>query len=265
MSTNGLSASVRSLGVIGPGFGSWPEARAVLAGDTPWVPAPTRVPNPDMLPPAERRRVGAVVKLALCAGAEAVHAAGADASQLATVFASAGGDGANCHAICEALAGDDRRISPTRFHNSVNNAAAGYWGIATGAMATSTIVSAYDGSLAAGLIEALALAHALESPVLLVVYDHPYPEPLAAARRVSDAFAMALLLDPAANAGPRVQLGGFCDAAADLMADPAMEAVRSSIPAARGLPLLELLARDRSGTVVLDYLDDLRLDVSLSA
>ncbi|AWI79220.1 3-oxoacyl-ACP synthase [Parazoarcus communis] len=265
MSTQPLSASIRGVGLIGPGFDSWPEARAVLAGNAPWAAAATRVPSPGVLPPAERRRVGAVVKLALCAGIEAANAAGADASKLATVFASAGGDGANCHAICEALASDDRRISPTRFHNSVNNAASGYWGIATGAMATSTIISSYDGSLAAGLIEALALAHELAQPVLLLVYDHPYPEPLAAARQVSDAFAMALLLDPNGEDSPRLQLGDFSTAAADTMTDAAMDAVRSGIPAARGLPLLALLAQGRSGSVVIDYLDDLRLELSLSA
>ena len=35
------------------------------------------------------------------------------------------------HEICEALATDEREVSPTRFHNSVHNASAGYWGIAT--------------------------------------------------------------------------------------------------------------------------------------
>lgn len=265
MNAKPLSATIHSVGLIGPGFDNWPEARAVLAGDVPWSPVATRIPSPGVLPPAERRRVGAVVKLALCAGVEAVDAADADASRLATVFASAGGDGANCHAICEALASDDRRISPTRFHNSVNNAASGYWGIATGAMATSTIISSYDGSLAAGLIEALALAHELAQPVLLLAYDHPYPEPLAAARQVSDAFAMALLLDPRGNDAPRLQLGELCDAAADTLPDAAMDAVRSGTPAARGLPLLALLAQGRSGKVVIDYLDDLRLELSLTA
>ena len=59
MSTKPLSVAIRGVGLIGPGFDNWPAARAVLAGDTPWVPAATRVPSPGMLPPAERRRVGA--------------------------------------------------------------------------------------------------------------------------------------------------------------------------------------------------------------
>jgi len=262
-----LAAGIRAIGMIGPGFDDWNAARAVLQGtSTGWQPAATRIPSPTMLPPAERRRVGAVVKLALVAGMQAVEAAGADAATLATVFASAGGDGANCHAICEALAGNDRLISPTRFHNSVNNAASGYWGIATGAMATSTIVSAYDGSFAAGLVEALALTSSLDAPVLLVVYDHPYPEPLAAARPLHDAFAVALLLDPHATDGPRIALGELTDRVADTLDNPALESIRSGIPAARSLSVLHSLARLATGEaaeVVIDYVDDSRLCVNV--
>ena len=84
-------------------------------------------------------------------GFEAVAASGLDASGLVSVFSSSGADGDNCHAICETLAGTDRQISPTRFHNSVHNAPSGYWGIATGAMAPSTSICTYDATFGAGL------------------------------------------------------------------------------------------------------------------
>src|SRR6185369_1657864 len=115
-----------AIGLIGPGFADWPAARAVLAGTVPWQPAATVIPALQVLPPAERRRTGKVVKLALATGLQTLAAAGVERAELATVFASAGGDGENCHAICETLASADRMISPTRFHNSVNNAASGY-------------------------------------------------------------------------------------------------------------------------------------------
>ena len=112
----------------------WPSSQAVLGGSQPYQPRKTVLPPPALLPAAERRRSGAIVKLTLATGLEAIAAAGLDAASLPSVFSASGGDGENCHAICEMLASDDRQISPTRFHNSVHNAAAGYWSIATGAM-----------------------------------------------------------------------------------------------------------------------------------
>jgi hypothetical protein len=259
------TVSITGCGLLGPGFDDWHSARAVLREEAAWEPAPTRILAPELLPPAERRRIGAVVKLALNVGVQAARAANAAPRTLATVFASSSGDGANCHAICEMLAGPDRLLSPTRFHNSVNNASAGYWGIATGAQATSTIVSAFDGSFAAGLIEATTLATSLRQAVLFVAYDHPYPEPLAATRPIANAFAVALVLDPAPACGAlRLTLTGFSAQPADRLPG-ALEALRVDNPAARSLPLLDALARQQAGTVVLDYLDDLRLTLEVEA
>ena len=91
------------------------------------------------------------------------------------MFSSSAGDGNNCHEICQALASNDRQISPTRFHNSVHNAPSGYWSIASGAMATSSVVCAYDASFGAGLLEALAQVVADGTRCVLVSYDTDYP------------------------------------------------------------------------------------------
>src|SRR5207244_222580 len=130
------------------------------------------------LPSAERRRTGAVVRLALTAGLEATERAGVDAARLPAVFTSSGGDGENCHEICQVLASADRQLSPTRFHNSVHNAAAGYWGIATGRPARSTALGAYDAGVGAGLLEALTQVVAEGPAVLLIAYDASHPEPM---------------------------------------------------------------------------------------
>jgi hypothetical protein len=47
------------------------------------------------------------------------------------------------------------------------------------------------------------------------------------------------------------------------MADPALEALRSAIPAARSLPLLRLLAQGQAGRTVLEYLDVSRVAVQV--
>jgi hypothetical protein len=150
-----------ALSVIGPGGDNWDAWRAILQNPSQYEAAKTKTPAITALPPAERRRVGSGVKLALACGLDALAAAQADPSSLTTVFSSSGGDGENCHAICETLAGSDRLISPTRFHNSVHNAPSGYWGIASGAMLPSTSLCAHDASFAVGFLEAASLRHAL--------------------------------------------------------------------------------------------------------
>jgi hypothetical protein len=266
---NTLTGCIHSIGVLGPGLGDWASTRAVLRGELPHVAARTVLPPPAVLPPAERRRAGRVIKLALAVGAEAAAGATGAASvarELPTVFTSSGGDGDNCHEICAALASRERHISPTRFHNSVHNAAAGYWSIAYGCTEASTSLCAGDASFGAGLLEALSQLACSARPVLLLAYDADYPQPLHASRPIPDAFGVALLLVPAgtATALARVQLT-LTDAPAATMDSAVLESMRASIPAARSLPLLERLAQQRDGTVILDYLDSARLALELQS
>ncbi len=259
-----LSGCIEGIGVLGPGLPDWPTCAAVLAGTSPYQSARTVLSEPEALPPAERRRAGRVIKLALAIGAEALAHAGHEASGVPSVFSSSGGDGDNCHEICEALAGSERRISPTRFHNSVHNAAAGYWSIAHACTEASVTVCAYDASFAAGLIEALSQIAHDGRPVLLFAYDADYPPPLQQQRTIADAFGVSLLLgppeSPCALANLKVQL---CRQASSLLDSPQLEALRRSNPAARSLPLLQLLAQSRGGSVVLDYLDGISLAVEV--
>ena len=194
-----LTAHIEGIGLIGPGFDDWPAARAVLAGEAAYAAAPTNLPAPAALPPSERRRASRAIKVALAAGFEACRAAGLDPATLPSVFSASAGDGDNCHEICQQLATADRQISPTRFHNSVHNAPAGYWGIASGAMASSSVLCAYDASFGAGLLEALAQVAADRTAVALIVYDTDYPEPIFATRPVPDAFGVAMVLGPVAT------------------------------------------------------------------
>jgi hypothetical protein len=252
------------VGLAGPGLSSWSEGEPPLAGSASWHPEPTVVPQPQCLPATERRRTPASVKLALAVGLEATANAGADPRGLATVFTSSGGDAQNCHEICEALAGSERLISPTRFHNSVHNAAAGYWGIATGATAASSALAAYDASFGAGLLEAVTQVHTEGVPVLLVAYDTVQPEPLRRARPIAEAFAVALLLAPADTAAARARLRvRLSDAPVTVLADANLEALRAGVPAARSLPLLAALARRAAADVVLEYLKPQQLAVEV--
>jgi len=211
---------------------------------------------PTLLPAAERRRTGRVVRLALAVALEATTRADVEPAELASIFSSSGADGHNCHEICQALALPSRELSPTRFSNSVHNAAAGYWSIATGAKRESNVLCAFDASFCAGLLEALAHVAVEEQPVLFVAYDTDYPEPLRSKRPIPDAFGAAFVLTPHRERGSLARIeASLADRPADALFDPQLEALRASTPAARCLPLLERLAMRHPGLTVLDYLD----------
>ena len=262
-----MRAFVEGVGLVGPGLRGWAQCRSVLAGNEPYHPAPTAVAASELLPAAERRRTGMPVKLALAAGLEAFAGAARDAAGVATVFASSGGDCDNVHLVCEALAAPERQVSPTRFHNSVHNAAAGYWSIATRSRAASTSLCCYDASVAAGLLDAASQIAVEGDPVALVVYDHPYPEPLNAVRPVSASFGAALVLAPRATARAIAALDIVFvpqKAEAARMDDPGLEALRAGVAAARVLPLLAALARGSRETVILEYVAGTHLRVAVT-
>ena len=267
-----FEVAVRGIGLLAPGLGSWAVAEPVLRGEAAYVSADAVLPPPARLPPAERRRAGPSIRLAMAVADEAVAHAGVDPQRLATVFAASGGEGSNCHVLCETLAGPDRQISPTRFTNSVHNAPAGYWHIAVGSRAASTSLSAYDGSFVAGLVEAATQVATSGEPVLLVALDVPYPEPLHRLRPLPNHGGVALLLAPtAAAAGAIARLSIALVEAAHApaptrCADAALDALRQAVPAAVALPLLEAIARgDAERRLVLDYLPNVRLQVDVAA
>lgn len=260
-----LTACVQSIGVLGPGLSDWASTAKILRREVAYQPGPTVLSAPASLPAAERRRAGRIIKLALAIGAEAVMRADATAGTLPTVFSSSGGDGDNCHEICTALASPDRQISPTRFHNSVHNAAAGYWSIAHACTCASTSLCANDASFGAGLLEAAAQLACGTPSVLLLAYDADYPQPLRGCRRIPDAFGIALLLTAQPHASGLAQLDlQLRPGASTTLQDEALEALRQSIPAARGLPLLECIAQRRSASIVIDYLDGMRLAIDVA-
>lgn len=246
----GLSVGIAGVGLIGPGLTDWAEGRAALRDSARWVTAATVVPAAARLPATERRRAGPGIKAAVAVADEACTMAGIDATTLATVFTSSSGDPGTCHAICEALATPERLVSPTRFTNSVHNAAAGYWHIATHSMQASTSLAGHDASFAAGLLEAAAQCASLRAPVLLVASDVPYPQPLHALRPLSDTFACALVLLPQGGRW-RLSIASAADGTATAADTPSLDAVRRGIPAARALPLLQALARDAKATITL--------------
>ena len=96
MSAATLQVGVEAVGLLGPGASNWAAWCAILHNPSSYVPAKTVVPTLNVLPAAERRRIGASVKIALACGLEALAMAGAEPATTITVFSSSGGDGENC-------------------------------------------------------------------------------------------------------------------------------------------------------------------------
>lgn len=251
-----MQVFLTAVGIAGPGMDGWAAARPILAGLSEYRMAPISRSIPEMLSAAERRRSSQSARLAILAAQDAFRAGGLSGDEIATVFASSDGDGAITQEICDALAGPAREVSPTAFHNSVFNAPAGYWSIATHSRLASTSVCAYDVSFAAGLIEAAAYATVERQPVMLIASDIPFPAPLHTIRPVEESFAAALLLSPTAPVGScmRWEITLEPHRTPTALPDGLPESLRSN-PAARCLPLLAVWAKRTDETVVLEYSD----------
>ena len=223
-----LTAGIEGLGLWTAQAPSWAAFRGLLAGAT--VEEGTR-PAPALLPPNERRRAPDTVLVALEAAQAACLDAGRDPSTLPSVFVSTYGDLAITEHLCQTLATAPLELSPTRFHNSVHNAAAGYWTIAAGAMEPATAISA---DFAMGLLEALAPRATGAGAVLLVGYDGQAPGLLRQVAQTEGLLGGALVLGPATAGRPRLRL---------VLVDGEAPAVAAPVAAGNAMaPLLVLFA-----------------------
>lgn len=195
-----LTATIEGVGFWAPGLPSWDAARGFVRDGT--LPdAPPARPSPQVLAPNERRRAPDTVAVALDVAAAACAMAGRDPSTLPSVFTSTHGELAITDYMCTTLADAPASISPTKFHNSVHNAAAGYWTIGSGCMRPATAISAFDASFAQGLIEALVQLATGDDAVLLVGYDGPSAGALTNVAASEHVLGGALVLTRTPRAG----------------------------------------------------------------
>ncbi len=262
-----MQVNILGVGLLAAGLDGWQHGREVLAGTRPYQPLSLPDPEAAILPPNERRRGSDSVRWAIQVAQEAIGQSRLDPHDVATVFATSGGEMDVLDQLCRALDTSERVISPTLFHQSVHNTAAGYWGIATKCQQSSTALSCYDDSCAAGLLEAITYASVEACPVLFVAYDLPAPEPLFGARPIRSPFAVALVMtvdsDPAAiTVGARLASAEGCDVS--IMADGRLEQLRLDNPAARLLPMLRAIGEQSFQTIVMNLLDDQRLVIEIA-
>jgi hypothetical protein len=200
------TAFVHGVALWAPRLPGWPVAADILRGVAPAPEQPAPRPAPALLAPTERRRAPDTVAIALEVAARACEHAGADPRALPSVFACTEGDLAISDYMSETLARTPTLVSPTRFHNSVHNAAAGYWSIGTGSVQPYTALTAHRYTFGAGLLEALVQAQASVRPALLVAYDIEARGPLATMATSRGILGAATVVSPEPGATPCARL-----------------------------------------------------------
>lgn len=240
-----LSVAVQGIAFWSSRLPGWDLARGVILGTQPAPDSPSPRPAPVLLQPVERRRAPDTVAVALEVAQRACAAAGREPGELASVFASTHGDLAISDNMCATLVATPTLISPIKFHNSVHNAAAGYWSIGTGSYATYTALSAFKYTFAAGLLEAATQVISDQRPVLYVAFDIEAKGALASVSPSRGLLGTALVLAPHAQSGSHRLSLQLAAAKTPVTAarSPAASLVEHNA-LAPCLPLFESLARD---------------------
>ena len=174
----------------------WERARQILAGREPAPLEPAPRPAPELLPPTERRRAPDTVSVAMEAALAACKSAQLPPASLPCVFSSMHGDLAITDYMCATMASTPTLVSPTKFHNSVHNAAAGYWTIAAECTRPYTSLSAGEFSFGAGLLETCVQALTGDENVLLVAYDIDARGPLAPVAASKGLLSVGIIVAP---------------------------------------------------------------------
>lgn len=267
-----LSLYLKSVGIVAPGIESWNAAVNIFKQPDNYLLTPVAKKLETLLPANERRRAARVTQLALYAAQQTGHAE--KISQCLQVFSSANGDVSTFHHISLALAMAGRPVSPTRFHNSVHNAPAGYWSIATQSQTASTSLTAGIDSFSAGLLEAAVQLNANDNQqgrdCLLVCYDEIPPGPFQTLIKISEEFACALRFtgkDQQDSAIARLDIKLRDDGPPEQQLSSAtLEQLRQANPQALALPLLEVVALQRHKTIKLNYFEQcLEIEVTPTA
>lgn len=233
---------ITGVGFWSPRLPGWDHACEVATGRASALETPQPRVSPAMLAPTERRRAPDTVALALEVASRACEAAGVDPKSIPSVFASTYGDLPINDYMCSTLATTPLLCSPTKFHNSVHNAAAGYWTIGTGSMQPSTALLAGEATFGVGLLESVVQAIADETPVLFVAYDVAPRGPLAEMVPSEGMLAVALVLDPTSTHGPLLRCRVDREPPTQVVIPRSWQDALPENAMKRGLPLFSALA-----------------------
>lgn len=203
------------------------------------LPFPAFDINRDTIPPLLRRRSSQAMQMAFSAADAACLRAGRSPGLLPSVFASVAGEIQTTDLLCTELAKPEPVVSPSAFHNSVQNTVAGYWSITHRCTQPSTALAAGHDTFAMALLEAWCQLSCHGGELLLVCYDETWPAYLAPDSG-NPAFACALVLAAGAVDGSLVQIGR--PQPGDAIFPSTWAALADKMPILAAGPLLDLAA-----------------------
>lgn len=249
-----MTADLVGIGAWGPGFNNWTELQPLLANTSDgenlqWV---TQTPKPEIIPANERRRAPLPVRAAVEVSWQALQQSGLASSDVACVFGSGLGDTEITDYMCRVLTTAEKQLSPTKFHNSVHNAAAGYWTISTGCMKSANSIAAYQNTAGLALLEAIIQCQQHREPVLITLFDTAAHDAYRQIFACEHSFAATLLIVPAGSAAAPIARLTMDDDSAATPATPVfphelLGNLYRDNPAAKVLGLLQQLAVKNAG------------------
>jgi hypothetical protein len=259
---------LNGVGIAAPGLRGWDEARKVLRGINPYNPENIPDIKSEAIPPRERRRASGTANLAVHIAEQAVQNAEVNPADLVTIFASFLGDLKIADKLCTSLALPGRPVSPFQFHNSVHNAPAAYWSIATKSKKPSTSIACASKTFHAALLDAITFVTAEYHDVLLAVYDIAPPDTLAKYHPIKKDFGVALILQRKKTKSSLAELKIKYNSKA--LNESNTNIIKSLTPliqanaSAQSLILLSAVAMMKLQTIHLNYLSNSSIEIEVT-
>ena len=255
------------IGIEAPGLRTWQQARPVLRGENPFHFEKKSHPVATLIPENERRRAGDTIHIAVHVAGEAVNNAKVNPESLINVFSSHRGALKIVDHICKALTLPGHPVSPTQFHNSVYNAPAAYWCIATQTKGPSTSLACAEASFPGALLSATACVFTHQQGVLLVIYDVESPKPFHKQYAIEFNCGIALVLMPSQSENTLAKLDiNFQSRKTeemDMVLNPPLMKLINGNASAQPLRILSAVANKDSREISFDYLGKSAVEVKI--
>ncbi|OGT30365.1 MAG: hypothetical protein A3E87_01385 [Gammaproteobacteria bacterium RIFCSPHIGHO2_12_FULL_35_23] len=262
---NNLSCYLYAIEICTPGLLNWQQAQPILANSLPYKLTSDPIPEAKILSVKEKRRASATVNLSLHIATQLQQTMQIEANLLKPIFASSDGDSDIFNYLSTELAQPEPAISPTLFHQSLHNSAAGYWSIATRSHTPSLSISAGDYTFSNGLLTAMSEVVLTQIPTLYVAYNLISCAPLDKINPMLTWFGMGLGFStkkmPQTLA--KITLKLVAAKSETSLVNTSLEPLRKGNPIACSLPLLEQIAKRGLTDIYLDYLPPYSLKINL--